>query len=382
MAYSEIDNSGGDNPGCADAADAIWLLKRAVSIRSYSGEESELACFLVGQMDRLGFRSHIDKAGNAIGIIGAEDAAKTILFAGHMDTVPGEIKVRVDENSEGIDVLYGRGSVDAKGPLCAFISGAARARQLIESSTGLKIIIAGCVEEECASSKGARYLVGKYKPDMIVIGEPSGTSGITLGYKGRLNIRYSARVEGAHGASEVTGAGEQAVAFFNSLQDFTARHNKGLEKSFERLQLRLNSMNTFSDGLFERAEMGLSFRIPPGFKIDEIIKIAEEKIAEDSKGKAHLEFSGRELPIKAEKNNSLVRAFVRGIREEGLEPCFKLKTGTSDMNVLGNAYPGVPILAYGPGDSNLDHTPDEHMVIEDYLQSIRVISLVINRLVN
>jgi LysW-gamma-L-lysine carboxypeptidase len=47
------------------------------------------------------------------------------------------------------------------------------------------------------------------------------------------------------------------------------------------------------------------------------------------------------------------------------------KTGTGDMNILGKAM-NLPIVTYGPGDSKLDHTLDEHIVISEYLASIQV----------
>ena len=73
-------------------------------------------------------------------------------------------------------------------------------------------------------------------------------------------------------------------------------------------------------------------------------------------GDATLELHGQEKAVRSDKNNGLVRAFLAGIRAEGGQPGFKVKTGTSDMNVLGPAW-GCPIVAYGPGDSSLDHTP-------------------------
>jgi LysW-gamma-L-lysine carboxypeptidase len=39
-----------------------------------------------------------------------------------------------------------------------------------------------------------------------------------------------------------------------------------------------------------------------------------------------------------------------------------------------------PIIAYGPGDSALDHTPDEHTDLDEYLRSIRVLTLALQRL--
>ena len=73
-------------------------------------------------MDGLGFRTEIDGAGNAVGMIG--DGPREIVLLGHIDTVPGAIPVRIEDG-----VLYGRGAVDAKGPLATFVCAAARACQ-------------------------------------------------------------------------------------------------------------------------------------------------------------------------------------------------------------------------------------------------------------
>ena len=67
---------------------------------------------------------------------------------------------------------------------------------------------------------------------------------------------------------------------------------------------------------------------------------------------------------------------MKAIRATGRQPTFKLKTGTSDMNVVGPAW-GGNIVAYGPGDSSLDHTPDEHISIEEYRHAIDVLELVL-----
>jgi LysW-gamma-L-lysine carboxypeptidase len=58
--------------------------------------------------------------------------------------------------------------------------------------------------------------------------------------------------------------------------------------------------------------------------------------------------------------------------QAGVKPTFKVKTGTSDMNVVGPIW-RCPIVAYGPGDSALDHTPDEHVDIADYLRAINIL---------
>jgi len=75
----------------------------------------------------------------------------------------------------------------------------------------------------------------------------------------------------------------------------------------------------------------------------------------------------------------LSRLFRGAIRAEGGTPAFVMKTGTSDMNLAGPAW-ACPILAYGPGDSALDHTPDEHIDLDEYRRSIRILTRVLNAL--
>ncbi|MEM3380779.1 MAG: M20/M25/M40 family metallo-hydrolase, partial [Candidatus Bathyarchaeia archaeon] len=68
----------------------------------------------------------------------------------------------------------------------------------------------------------------------------------------------------------------------------------------------------------------------------------------------------------------LVRALRYSIRKVcGRTPILLKKTGTGDMNELGSKL-NIPMVAYGPGDSHLDHTPNEHISISEYLTSIRV----------
>jgi LysW-gamma-L-lysine carboxypeptidase len=39
-------------------------------------------------------------------------------------------------------------------------------------------------------------------------------------------------------------------------------------------------------------------------------------------------------------------------------------------------------VAYGPGDSSLDHTPEEHIVIAEYEQAIQVLEQALNILID
>jgi acetylornithine deacetylase/succinyl-diaminopimelate desuccinylase-like protein len=67
------------------------------------------------------------------------------------------------------------------------------------------------------------------------------------------------------------------------------------------------------------------------------------------------------------------------LRSTGVQPTFKYKTGTSDMNVVGPVW-GQNIVAYGPGDSRLDHTPQEYIRLDEYIHAIEVLELVLRAL--
>ena len=339
------------------------LLHDLVAIPSPSRQESEAAAFLTGWMRRYGYDdAFVDDAGNAVGVIGT--GARQLVLLGHIDTFGGFPPVRLDGRR-----LYGRGSVDAKGPLCAFAVAAARARPAAE----LQIIVIGAVEEEAATSRGAHFALSQYQPECCVIGEPSRWDRITLGYKGRLLLDW--RWEGglAHSASDAPSPAERALAYWQSVKSYCDQFNQGIESLFARLDPSLRDINTRQEGVNGIAEMTVGFRLPPNVKPDELRRRFP---AGDS---ATVSGRGGELAFSGDKNSALSRQFRRAIRAHGGAPRFVYKTGTADMNIVGPRW-GCPIVAYGPGDSALDHRPDEHIDLDEYLRAIDVLTLVLETL--
>jgi LysW-gamma-L-lysine carboxypeptidase len=336
----------------------IELLQHMVAIPSPSGEEGELARFLVRELAARGFRAWVDEAGNAVGELG--EGPQEILLLGHMDTVPGMIPVRVAGGA-----LYGRGAVDAKGPLAAFVAAAARVGPL----PGKRIVVVGAVEEEAATSKGARHLLARHRPSLVIIGEPSGWDRITLGYKGRLLADYRLERSAGHTAGPEQGVCERAVEFWQAVQRYAEACNQGRERRFETLDPSLRRIHSGGDGLAEWVEATVAFRLPLG--LDPATVQAE--IDGWALAPAQVRFRGAEAAFRAEKSTRLVAALLTSIRAAGGRPAFSLKTGTSDMNVVGPAW-GCPIAAYGPGDSTLDHTPHEHLDLAEYERAITVLS--------
>lgn len=342
--------------------DAVTLLTELVRIESLSGEETAVAQFLVAQMNQLGLTAHLDEAGNAIGVRDCPDEngaiSREIVLLGHMDTVPGSIPVRVEDGK-----LYGRGAVDAKGSLATFVMAAAGA----ELPPGTRVVFIGAVEEEAATSKGARYAATQYQPDYCIIGEPSGWDGVTLGYKGRILLDYEYHQPMSHTAGAESGAAEMGLAWYNRLAAYIADYNDGRSKLFDQLLPSIRDIHTSSDGLTNAIFIKMGIRLPPDFDLAQF----EAAISAWSENAA-LRFYGHEEAFQSARSTPLARAFGRALLQAGVKPTFKVKTGTSDMNVVGPIW-RCPIVAYGPGDSALDHTPDEHLDIADYLQAINIL---------
>jgi LysW-gamma-L-lysine carboxypeptidase len=62
-----------------------------------------------------------------------------------------------------------------------------------------------------------------------------------------------------------------------------------------------------------------------------------------------------------------------------VQPGFVVKTGTSDMNVVAPVWQ-CPIVAYGPGDSALDHTPHERLDLDEYWTAVQVLEATLRQL--
>ncbi|MGI8747114.1 MAG: M20/M25/M40 family metallo-hydrolase, partial [Deinococcus sp.] len=150
---------------------------------------------------------------------------------------------------------------------------------------------------------------------------------------------------------------------------------RGGEGVFSAVQATVQGLESGSDGLTQRARGVFGLRLPP--------EVTPEQARHELGGLigelVELEFGGDEVAVRHPRDGVLARALRFAIRAAGGTPVFKLKTGTSDMNVVAPRWP-VPTLAYGPGDSRLDHTPDEHLDLAEYDQAVMVLRDALTRL--
>ncbi|MFN8434080.1 MAG: [LysW]-lysine hydrolase [Anaerolineales bacterium] len=341
-----------------------------VSQYSPSGQERGAVEWLVARMKSLGYdNAFVDEAGNAVGVMG--QGTKQVVLLGHIDTVPGEIPVRVDEN-----VLYGRGSVDAKGPLASFTDAVAK----VGAKDGWQFVVIGAVEEE-RDSEGARFVVTQYKPDFAVIGEPNQWDRVSLGYKGSAWAHVTVKRGQVHTASGEETAAEAAIETWLKVKAYVESYNADKDKVFDKLLLTLRGMESDSNDFEQWAKLKIGVRLPVEVSPEDwYLKLGELISDSHLQGDCHLEKIGFPVPAwKCEKNSQLVRSFLSGIRSQGGEPRFVYKTGTADLNIVAPVWQ-CPAVVYGPGDSALDHTPNEHINLDDYQKAVHALSATLEKL--
>jgi LysW-gamma-L-lysine carboxypeptidase len=322
-----------------------------LSIASPSGAEADLAGHLVRAMTAWGFQARIDAVGNVIGEID-RGPGPTVLLLGHLDTVSGDVEIRIDG-----DRLYGRGAVDAKGPLAAMICAAATT-----AGPG-RVVVVGAVQEETPGSLGAMEIRRTHScPDALVIGEPSGWANIVLGYRGKLDLSYEVACPAAHPTSPSPKASELAARAWTVLTDLLGPH--ATHRSFDEPGATL--VRIAGDLLQARAE--LSVRTPPGYDTERLVDELRAGLPIGT-----LAVTNAVAACRTGRRDLVVRALSRAIRSQGAEPGMRVKTGTSDMNTLAEVWQ-IPMATYGPGDSTLDHTDDEHILIPDYVRGIAVLA--------
>jgi LysW-gamma-L-lysine carboxypeptidase len=342
---------------------AVDLLQKMLAIPSPSYEEEDLAGFLVETMSELGFSARRDEAGNAIGEYVHGEDGPTVMLLGHMDTVTGEVEPRPEARAEA-GRLYGRGAVDAKGPLAAMICAARRATDF----TG-RVIVVGAVEEETDLSRGATNIRETLpQPDALIIGEPSGWSTVVLGYKGKLDLRYEVTCEPTHPTNPVPKAAELAGRCWAALLDLLgpdASHD-----SFEKPGANLTSFV----GDLTKCAAEFSVRTPPGFDSGSLVEKLRMRTPH-----GRLTVINSVDAYRVGRTDPVVKALNSGVLAHGSRPRAKLKTATSDLNIL-TANWRVPVATYGPGDSELDHSADEHIDLTEYLLGVSVLTTALHRL--
>lgn len=350
---------------------AIELLNRSLKEYTPSRAEASLANLIKDKsIDELGFeKTNIDNVGNVIATKGS--GRPVIMLCGHMDTVPGRIPVRMENG-----YLYGRGASDAKSSLIAMLLAASE----FPKQRGT-IIFAGVVDEE-GNATGIKELVrSKSTIDYAIFGEPSGISNITIAYKGRFAFRLTCDVgTSAHASAPwlAKNSIEEVYDFWQAIQLEIGRLDSGSDKS-SKVTCSLTEISGGSSHNVtpQKCKITVDIRIPTtntSRKIQELVASIVKEVSIKKNVRATYRIEDMTEPFEADHTSPLVRALSLSIIDVCRKrPILLRKTGTGDMNILGNAF-RIPVVTYGPGDPHSSHTVDERISIAEYISSIEVYS--------
>jgi len=347
---------------------SVKMLEKALRLYTPSLAEKPLAEFLADKCDDLGFENiHIDEVGNLIATKGS--GSPKILLCGHMDTVPGKIKVKNDNG-----YIYGRGASDAKAPLMAMLLAAAS----IQNNSGT-VVFAAVVDEE-GNATGIKSLVKqKLDIDYAIFGEPSGIRNITIAYKGRIAINLKVNVgNSAHASAPwlAKNAIDESYVFIKELKDALEANQldkpKGMILTATLTEIKGGTSHNVTA---LECDAIMDIRIPVNMNcktVGEKIATTVQEVAKKQGVSAFYSVLDETEPFEAPHNSPLVRALTLGVLDvEKARPQLIRKTGTGDMNIIGNTL-NIPVVTYGPGDPHASHTIDERVSVDEYLRSIEV----------
>ena len=346
----------------------VELLVELLKAYSPTFEESEATKVLKEFAEsRLSFDSvRTDSVGNLIASYGG--GSVSVALIGHIDTVPGYIPVRTEGGA-----IWGRGAVDAKGPLAAAFVGASLAREMINDEN-LRVYAIALVGEE-GPSHGAWNLVKEgFRADYVIICEPSNTTDVIIEYRGSASVVIKCYSRGGHASSPHIGesACDKLISAWIAIKEaFSGTSASEFTSALTRLVCGEGGTVLPREGFME-----VNIRVPHGYGESDFRRLIAEL---NLPSNCYLTLTSFTEPVKVPVNSLIVRATYRALLKQGIRPRLARKLGTSDMNVLYGRV-SSEVVAYGPGDPALSHSDEEYVRVSDLALGTLIYANVIREL--
>lgn len=372
------------------------LLRKIVNINSVFPNEKELAEFLELHLKNLGFkveRQYIKE--NRFNLLAEKgEGEKSILFYGHMDTVPvyGDWKTDPFILAEEDDTLFGRGTSDMKAGIVAILKAVEN-----KDPKNFKMKIAFGVDEENISEGGhaivnsdwCKDIVAAIIPETGTTTEPSiGPQAIILGRRGR--AAYSVKVPGfsVHGASnEGINAIEEASKIIMNIKRLPLKqHNK-----LPQASLFVRSINSEPGSLSipEKAELIIDRHLVPPETKETVLGEIKDFINDLYNLKILRQVSGRKVEVEIQKRktpyldpyitdefNPFTLFVSRFIKEKYGKVVYRYGLSVADENLFGSILK-IPTLVISPKSGNC-HAANEWVSYKSILELTEIFSKVID----
>jgi len=321
---------------------------------------------------------------------------------GHIDVVPPGDGWTVDPFAGVMrdGKIFGRGVCDMKAGIAAAVFAAeAIARAGIELPGTIEI--SGTVDEESGGFAGVAHLAGvgrikKGRTDYVIIPEPLNVDRICVGHRGVYWFEVTAHGRIGHGSmpflgvSAIDGMGRLMQAVRDVLMPaLTARQTAVpvVPPGARCATININGIDGGQpiDGIQTpciadlcRVVFDRRFLLEEGF--DAARQEIAELVARVGREAPDVRFDVRDLmvvhPTKTPDDSPVIAALDRSIRRVlGKAPALVASPGTYDHKHVARIA-GVPdCVAYGPGELELAHQPDEHCRIDDLVNATKVMAV-------
>ena len=372
-----------------DANDMLTFIQRAIQTRSFSDQEGEMAELLKAEMLRVGFdEAFIDSTGNVVGRIG--NGGKIIHFDSHLDTVqvndPDEWQFAPFSGEIVGGYVWGRGSVDMKASLGASVYAAALAKER-GYTAGKTIYVTGTVCEEYCDGENLKHFYQELslRPDYCIICEPSDNV-ITLGHKGKAQIRIKAHGVSAHGSAPEKGVNAvyemaeiitRVDALNKSLVKVGAKHGTIVLSDISCVSASLNAVPS-------ECAIYLDRRLVLGETLEQVKEEMDTLIAGKNanweigalhhtswKGKA-LDYQPMHNPWSIEWDHELTQALRAAYQNVYQREATTFDFWDFGTNAITPVSMGIPTIGFGPGEYKLAHMKDERCAVSKIEEACRV----------
>ena len=326
-----------------------------------------------------------------------------LILNGHTDTFPvGDRTLWTRDPFSGLVVdgkIHGRGVADMKGGLAASVVAFTLLAGLRDAWRG-RLTLAAVCDEETMGPWGANWLVDrdpKLRGDAVIIGEPSSPKTIRFGERGFVWVRVTTRGQSSHAAYPHHGwnAILAMTAILQELrgletrpwtvpEDFLTSIDAARVTTDELLGAGatdvLSSVNvnlgTIRGGTkinltADLCEAEVDIRLPPGVSGASALREVG-RVVRSHRG-ATYEVLRRSEPNYSPPEHELFATMSRNVTEVcGAAPGLTIGAPATDSRVFRRA--GMPVAIFGPRPWNLG-AADEHITVEDYLDTVRVHAL-------
>jgi len=324
-------------------------------------------------------------------------------FNSHIDVVEtGEGWTKDPFAADLIDgKIYGRGACDMKGGMASSIIAV---EALIDSGIELKgaIEISGTGDEESGGLGGVAYLAekgyfSKDRVDHVIIPEPLNVDRVCLGHRGVWWAEIETHGRIAHGSMPFLGdcavrhMGAVVANFEDKLYPAMAARYTAMPVVPEGAKQSTLNINSIHGGQAEGNE-GLPAPCVPDscrmiidrrFLVEEELEEVKSEVVNIlsslEKSREGFSFDIRDMleviPSMTDSNSPVVKATVAAIEDVlGITPELICSPGTYDQKHIDRIGNLKDCIAYGPGILELAHQPDEYVVVEDMINSAKVMA--------